>query len=337
MEEKAKIFRDTDADLSVLANRVIAIVGYGNQGRSQALNLRDQGVKVVVGSPSDRSAAQAKEDGFGVFTIAEACKKADIVFLLVPDEVLPEVYRDQVAPHLKKRDVLVFASGYNVFFKTIEIAAGIDVVLLAPRMIGKGVRDTYLSGEGYPALIAVERDESGSALPTLLALSKGVGATKMGAVVSSFREETLCDLFTEHTSMVATFRIMFDALVAAGVRPEVAILELYASGELVEVFSAVRDSGLHAQLQLHSRTSQYGQIVVADRNLDAVRLRKSYDMTLQHIANGDFHREWTKVQSGDKKGFREQLDSVLSSGLQEAEDALYAGLGRRSTHVKNWL
>ncbi len=165
----AKFFFDRDADLSLLANRTVGILGYGNQGQAQALNLRDSGVQVIIGNQEDAFAQQARRDGFVVYPIAEAAQRADILFLLVPDEFMPKVYQQQVAAYLRPQMVLNFASGYNITFGFINPPPDVDVTLLAPRMIGKGVRETYLRGSGFPSLIAVHQDASGHALETVLA------------------------------------------------------------------------------------------------------------------------------------------------------------------------
>ncbi len=190
----ARMYFDGDADLRHLDAREVCIVGYGNQGRSQALNLRDSGVGVIVGSRRDRSYETALADGFDVFPVAETVGKAQVVFFLVPDEVMPDVFERDIAPGLRRDDMLVFASGYNIAFDLITPPADVDVVLIAPRMIGSGVRETFISGEGFPSLIAVHQDASGLARQRTLALCKGIGSTTMGVIESSFsrRQRSTC-------------------------------------------------------------------------------------------------------------------------------------------------
>lgn len=333
----AKIFGDKDADLDALDGRTVAIVGYGNQGRSQAQNLRDSGVSVVVGSPSDRSAERARADGFEVQSIAEAAASGDVVFLLVPDEVMPDVYHRSIAPGLNEGDAVVFASGYNVTFGQIEPPEFVDVLLLAPRMIGKGVRDTFERGTGFPSLIAVEQDASGRAHQTLLALAKGIGSTRVGAIESSFREETIVDLFSEQSGDLLLFQAMFEALVDAGVDPDVAIIELYGSGELAEMYAAARDMGLWGQLKLHSRTSQYGQQVVGRRYLDIDAVKDSYRKVLMAIDDGSFAEEWKKEYDDGLPQLRARTGENLAHAMQKSEDRLYSVLGRRNGELKDWI
>ena len=160
-ESSARTFHDADADPAALAGRTVAIIGYGNQGRSQALNVRDSGLATIVGNRDDDYAARARAEGFAVYPIAEACARADVVMLLVPDEVMPAVYAETIVPHLAPGKVLDFASGYTVAFGEIVPPPGVDVILIAPRMIGPGVRDAYVAGRGFPSFIALHQDASG--------------------------------------------------------------------------------------------------------------------------------------------------------------------------------
>ncbi len=333
----ATIYRDEDADLAHLAGRTVAILGYGNQGRSQALNLRDSGVQVIVGSPSDHSAERAREDRFDVFSLAEASERADIVFLLVPDEVMPEIYRDAVAPNLRDGGVLNFAHGYNIFYGFIEPKRTYDVTLLGPRMIGKAVRETYEREIGFPSLVAVEQDVTGTAWPTLLALARGIGSTRMGAVRSTFQEETCVDLFSEQCGDLVLFRAMFEVLTEAGVDPDVAILELYGSGELAEMYAAARDMGMWGQLRLHSRTSQYGQQVVGPRHMDLEALRKSLREVYDRISDGSFAQEWKREWESGLPTLHAANEESLRHPMQRAEDHLYRELGRRTESLRNPL
>ncbi|MFX1250637.1 MAG: NAD(P)-binding domain-containing protein [Promethearchaeota archaeon] len=192
-----KIYRENDGDLSILKDRTITIIGYGNQGRAQALNLRDSGLSVIIGNRNDNYKLRAEKDGFQTYSISDAVKKAEIIFLLIPDEIMPEIYETQVKPHLKPNDALVFASGYNIAFELIKGLKNVDIILLAPRMIGAGVRERYLTNEGFYSFISVHNDASGQAKDILLALAKGVGTLLKGAIELSFRQEAVLDLFNE--------------------------------------------------------------------------------------------------------------------------------------------
>ena len=179
----ARIFYDDDADLSLVKDKCIAVLGYGNQGRSQALNMRDPGCKnVIVGNRQDESYEPTKKDGFEVMSVEEATKRADVIFVLLPDESCPQIYASQMKPYFKKGVLLNFASGYNLTYHNIELPADSDVVMAAPRMLGQGVREMYVSGEGYPAFVAVAQDVSGKALEYAKALCKAIGATKKSII-----------------------------------------------------------------------------------------------------------------------------------------------------------
>jgi len=293
----AKIYKDKDADLAVVKDKTIAYIGYGNQGRSQALNMRDSGLKVIVGNIKDRYWGQAKQDGFEVLEIAEATKRANVICVLVPDEIAPSIFKEKIEPNLEEKDVLCFASGYNIFYEYIVPPSFVDVVLLAPRMIGKMVRDLYVEGSGAMTLIGVAQDSSGKAAQIVLSLAKAIGATRTGVIESNFEEETKVDLFGEQISGGELFmaRLAFEVLVEAGCSPEVALLELYASGEGIAGQKAIVEEGLWNQLRLHSPTSQYGKQTIGPRlvNENTKRLLKSI---MKDIEDGSFAREWTLEQ-----------------------------------------
>ncbi len=323
------MYFDDNADLAHVQDKTIAILGYGNQGRSQALNLQDSGLQVIVGSRADSSAEQARADGFEVYGWAEAAERADIIFLLVPDEVMPQLYETEVAPGLKPENVLVFASGYNITYGFIQPPAEIDVVMLAPRMIGHGVRTTYLEGQGFPSLIAVEQDASGLALERTLALAKGIGSTRMGAIMSSFEEETVVDLFAEHLSPLYAIRRHFEALVEAGYDPWVILLEFYASGEGVETEKAYVEQGLWGQIATHSRTSQYGQEVTGRLSSEAEEAEhRRLQALIENIHSGQFAKDWTLEQQANEPVFRRIRQQNLAHPMVQAERELYKVLGR---------
>ncbi len=291
------IYRDADASLEALAGEKLAVLGYGNQGRAQALNLRDSGLDVTVGNLDDAYAAQAREDGFEVHSIAKAAAAADAVLLLVPDEFMAEVYEADVAPQLAPGNLIDFASGYNVAFGLIRPPEFADTVLVAPRMIGAGVRDAYLSGRGFPSFVGVHRDATGRAAKRMLALAKGVGSTRAGCIEMSMHDEASLDLFTEQAFGPAFGRVLMsavDTLVEAGYPPEAVLLELYLSGELAYSLEKGRQMGMLAQHRLHSHTSQYGTITRAARFMDlGGALQERMGAVLEEIRSGSFAREWS--------------------------------------------
>ncbi len=332
----ARMYFDDDADLHHIEGRTVCIIGYGNQGRSQALNLRDSGLDVIVGSRRDTSYETARTDGFEVYPVPEAAARADIVFLLVPDEVMAGVFETQVAPGLRSGDLLVFASGYNIAFDLITPPLEVDVVLIAPRMIGAGVRDTYLSGDGFPSLVAVHQAATGAAWGRTLALCKGIGSTRMGVIESSFLEEATVDLFAEQVGYLYAVRRYCEVLVEAGCSPEVAMLEFYASGEGIETAKAYRDIGLWDQITLHSRTSQYGQEVTArlspaEEEAERARLRA----IIARIQDGSFAREWSTEQQAGFPEFDRIRRANMDHPMRAAERHLYRILGRITQSEKS--
>ncbi len=329
----AKFFAATDADPAVLSDKTIAVIGYGNQGRAQAINLRRAGHRVIVGNQEDDSWRQAREDGFEPLAMDAAAARADIVLLLLPDEIAPDVYRRMIEPHLGRGKTLDFASGYNITYKFIVPPREVDVILVAPRMIGQGVLDLPASGKGFPVLTGVKQDASGHALATTLAIAHGIGAfMPQGAVVeSSFEEETMVDLFSEHTwagAMLFLLERAYKMLLEAGVSPEVAMLELYASGELGEIGRAMASMGMWNQLKLHSHTSQFGQLTHGAQFIGAdaeALMRKA----IAEIRDGTFARRWAAEQAAGSPTFQQLLGEVLESPIAKAEVDLYAKLGRR--------
>ena len=293
----AKLFFDSEGDLSLLNDKAVSVIGFGNQGEAQAQNLRDSGVKVVVGTKHDASFEKARALGFDVVDVREAVGRANIHLLLVPDEIMPSVFEQDVLPHLQPGQAVVVSSGYNLYYEFLHYPPDIDVLMIAPRMIGTGVRNGYLDGKGFPSMVSVHQDASGKAKEIMLALCKAIGTLKMGSLESTVEEETVCDLFHEHFSYVYILRRCYEILVEAGVSPEAALLELWASGEEMELCRVYMTHGLFHQLKLHSQTSQYGQEVTGrlspeEDGLERQRLRK----LISRIKDGTFAKEWALEQ-----------------------------------------
>ncbi len=295
----SKIYYDQDADLSALAGTTVAVVGYGNQGRAQALNIRDAGLSVIVGNIADASFSQAEADGFATFAIAEACARAGVILLLVPDEVMPRVFMEQIKPHLSAGKVLDFASGYNIAFGLIVPPADVDVILIAPRMIGPGVRDCVVAGKGFPSFIALHQDATGQGMARLLALAKAVGTTRAGCLLMSMHDEASLDLFTEQAFGPAFGQVMMSAietLIEAGYPPEAVLLELYLSGELIYSFQKILEVGMLKQMDYHSHTSQYGTVTRSAKFAD-IDLKSRMRAVLREIQDGTFASEWSDMQA----------------------------------------
>jgi len=296
----SQIYHDDDADLGVLEDRTVALIGYGNQGRSQALNLRDSGVNVIIGNIRDHAAVTAKDDGFPVSSIGEACKRADVVMILIPDEIMPEVFDTQIAANLVPGQLIVFASGYNIAFDLIAPPREVDVALIAPRMIGIGVRETFVAGSGFPSFVGVHHDATGNAKARMLAIAKGIGSTRAGCIEMSMHDEATLDLFTEQAFGPAFGRVLMTAielLIEAGYPPEAVLLELYLSGEFAYSFEKMRQVGMMRQMDFHSRTSQYGTVTRSARFMHlAEPIKQKMSEVLEEIRSGSFADEWSNQQ-----------------------------------------
>lgn len=306
----AKVFYDGDADLGVLDGEVVAVVGYGNQGSAQAQNMRDSGVKVVIGSIEDASAEQARKDGFDVYPIAEAAEKASIVHILLPDEVQKTVYDNDIASNLVEGNSLMFSHGFNIRFKRIVPPAGVDVFMVAPKGPGILVRKTYEDGFGTPCLIAVEKDESGKAKDKVLALAKAVGGTRAGVIETTFTEETETDLFGEQVDLCGgcteLIKASFDTLVGAGYQPEIAYFEVLH--ELKLITDLIQAGGLEYMWTKVSNTAEYGGRTRGKRIITD-DTRAAMKEILEEIRQDQFAREWiAECEEGQKnlKKMREE-------------------------------
>jgi ketol-acid reductoisomerase len=320
----SRIYHDDDVDTRILSGRKIAVIGFGNQGSSHALNLRDSGQDVIIGNIKDKYARRAVESGFSVKSIKNATRNADIICMLVPDEVQSRVYRDYVKNQLTPGKTLMFASGFNVHFGFINPPKYVDVVMEAPRMIGVGVRELYLKGLGCATLFAVHNDYTGNAKKIVLAIAKAIGATRLGAFESSFREEAVLDLFSEQAFWAAfyeLFKYWLEIAAASGYDELVAALELYCSGEMVKETKAILGTGVFRQMSFHSTTSQYGSItrgkkLVTDQTKRAVR------QILKEIETGDFAQEWVRAQRTGARVLNEARRNLLKHRINKIEDRL---------------
>jgi ketol-acid reductoisomerase len=324
----ATIYFDDDGDLNVLQGKTISILGYGNQGRSQALNMRDSGTRVVIGNVRDASFDMAVADGFETYDIADAVAHADYHFLLVPDEVMPAVFDRDVRPNLKPGQAIVVSSGYNVTYGFLRYPPDVDVLMIAPRTIGTGVRKTFLEGTGFASLVGVHSDATGCAKPVMLALAKSMGTLRRGCIASSCDEETLCDLFNEHSGGLLVMRRAYEMLVEAGVSPEAAMLEFWASGEMGDVTEVIQSHGLYGQIKFHSMTSQYGQQVTSRLSAeDEAAERKRLRGLIADIQDGTFAKEWTLEQQAGYPTLKRVYQQNMHHPMVEHEKRLLKKLG----------
>jgi ketol-acid reductoisomerase len=315
-------FYDADASLDIFRDKTLGIIGYGNQGRAQALNLRDSGLNVIIGGLRDETGARADQDGFAVHSVAAVAERADVIALLIPDEVQREVYKDVLSSRMHAGQTLDFAHGYNVHFGLIAAPAGVDVIMVAPRMIGAEVRESFVAGRGAPAFVAVAQDASGHALQTALAWARGIGATRAGAFQTTFAQETELDLFQEQAVWPLLFRTWttaFEYLVAQGFPPEMVALEMYGSGEAAEIFREMARVGFFKQTRLHSQTSQYGTLSRANAVPFAKEMGEFMEKALAAIRDGRFDAEWRAEQAAGYPEFSQLRARAEAHPINQAE------------------
>ncbi len=297
----ANIFYDADADLDLIKGRKVAIVGYGSQGHAHALNLRDSGVDVRIGLPeASKSRKKATDAGFTVERPGDAAAWADVIVLLAPDTSQPRLWSEEIAPRLRPGQTIVFAHGFNIRFNTIVPPVDVDVVLVAPKGPGHRVRETFAAGEGVPALVAVHQDRSGQARALALSYAKGIGATRAGALATTFAEETETDLFGEQAVLCggvsALVKAGFETLVEAGYQPEVAYFECLH--ELKLIVDLMYRGGLRYMRHSISDTAEFGDYVSGPRVVDA-KARETMRQILDEIRSGAFAKRWiAENQSG---------------------------------------
>jgi len=314
------MYYDKDADLELIKSKTVAVIGFGSQGHAHAQNLRDSGVKVVVSDlPGSPNAKRAEAAGFTVFSAAEATKQADIVIMLVPDDVQARLYQSDVAPNLKPGMALMFAHGFNIHFSQIVPPADIDVFMVAPKGPGHLVRRQYEEGKGVPSLIAVHQDASGKAKDLALAYAKGIGATRAGVIETTFAEETETDLFGEQAVLCGGVSELimagFDTLVEAGYQPEIAYFEVLH--ELKLIVDLIWEKGISGMRYSVSDTAEYGDLTRGPFVIDEGTRERMRKM-LADIRSGAFAREWIlENQAGrpvfnalQRRGKEHQIEQV---------------------------
>lgn len=297
----AKMFYDKDADLNVLKGKKVAIVGYGIQGRGQALNLRDSGVDVIVSQrPGGKNYEIAIQDGFKPVSAEEAAQKADIIQILTQDHLQAEIYQNSIAPHLKPGKALLFSHGFNIHFGYIKPPKNIDVFMVAPKGPGALVRTQFLQGGGVPCLVAIYQDATGKALKLALAHAKAIGGTRAGVIQTNFKEETETDLFGEQAVLCGglseLIRAGYETLIDAGFQPEMAYFECQHEVKLiVDAIFAEGISGMHRRV---SDTAEYGDYSRGKRVIGK-EARTAMKQILKEIQSGSFAKEWMEE---NKKG-----------------------------------
>lgn len=293
------VYHEQDSDPRFLVGKKVAVIGYGNMGQPLALNLRDSGVEVLVGTRADgqdQTRQKALQDGFEAYSISDAVKATHIALMTIPDEVMPTVYLEHVAPYLQRNDALVFVSAYNVAFGYIEAPPFVDVGLIAPRTLGDYARKRYLTGKGFYSFVSVGQDASGNCWDIVLALAGALGSLKAGAIEINFEREAELDLFIEQAILPAFQHIMVTAanmLIEQGYPPEAVLADLYLSGEFVDYLERVGEEGLMNAMLDTAPHTQYGLLSRIDR-FNELKLERLMEVTLQQIRDGSFAREWAK-------------------------------------------
>ncbi len=300
-----KIYYDQDANLDNLKNKTIAIVGYGIQGRGQALNLRDSGLNVIVAQrPGGPNYDLAIKDGFKPVDVATAAKQADVIQILTQDHLQAEIYKTSIKKYMKKGKSLVFSHGFNIHFKQIKPSKDIDVWMIAPKGPGALVRREYEAGKGVPCLVAVYQDASGHALQDALAYAKGLGGTRGGVLETTFKEETETDLFGEQAVLCGgaseLIKAGFETLVNAGYQPEIAYFE--CCHELKLIVDLIYEGGITKMRKCVSDTAEYGDVSRGKRVITQ-KTRKDMQKILKEIQTGKFAREWMAENKKGRQNF----------------------------------
>ncbi|MBD2327153.1 ketol-acid reductoisomerase [Alkalinema sp. FACHB-956] len=301
----ARMYYDADANLDLLNGKTVAIIGFGSQGHAHAQNLKDSGVNVVVGLyEGSKSAVKAKEAGLDVKSVADATKVADLIMILLPDEVQRSIYETQIAPNLSAGKTLAFAHGFNINYGQIVPPADVDVVMIAPKGPGHLVRRTYTQGQGVPALFAVYQDASGQARDKAMAYAKGIGGTRGGILETTFREETETDLFGEQVvlcgGLSALIKAGFETLVEAGYQPELAYFECLHEVKLI--VDLIVEGGLATMRDSISNTAEYGDLTRGPR-IVTDETKQEMKKILSEIQTGQFAREFVLENQSGKPGF----------------------------------
>jgi len=327
----AKVYTDKDADLNVLKGKTLAVLGFGSQGHAHALNLKDSGCNVIIGLyEGSKSAPVAQEKGFEVYPTGEAVRRADVIFVALPDTKQPKAYEKDIAPNLSKGKTLLFSHGFSIHFKTIVPPKEVDVILVAPKGPGHIVRRQFTEGKGVPALIAVYQNPSKQAKKVALAWAKGIGGTRAGVLETTFQEETETDLFGEQTVLCGGLSALvvagYETLVEAGYQPEMAYFEcLHELKLIVDLMNEAGVSGMRFSI---SETAKWGDVSVGPQIVDKT-VKKRMKEALKEIQNGKFAKGWIKEYEGGYKKY----NSLLKAG----ENHSIEKVGARLRSLMPWM
>jgi len=314
-----KVYFEKDASLNPLKDKTIAVIGYGSQGHAQAKNMRDSGLNVIVGLRSGgESWERAKKGGFKVYQISEATKKADVIFVLVPDMVQPDVYKQSIAPYLSEGKTLDFAHGFNIRFKQIVPPKNVDVIMVAPKSPGIRLRETYQNGFGVPALVAVYQNPSGKAMETALAAAKALGSTRAGVIETTFKDETESDLIGEQTvlvgGLIGLIKNGFEVLVENGYPAELAYFE--ACNEAKLIMDLIYQKGIIGMLRAVSDTAKYGGLIVGPKVVDS-HVKENMKKAAKAVQDGSFAKKWVEDHKSGEKKLKALMDEIEKHPLEQ--------------------
>ncbi len=326
-----EIFYDDDADLGVLQDKKVAVIGYGSQGHAHALSLRDSGVDVRIGLPEgSKSRPKAEEQGLRVLTPAEAAAEADIVMILAPDTKQKKIYDEDIAPNLRAGNAIAFGHGFNIRYGLIQPAADIDVFMIAPKGPGHLVRRQFVDGKGVPCLIAIEQDASGNAQALALAYAKGIGGSRAGVIKTTFKEETETDLFGEQAVLCggtsALVQTGFEVLTEAGYAPEIAYFEVLH--ELKLIVDLMYEGGIARMRYSVSDTAEYGDVTRGPRVINPA-VKEEMKRILGEIQDGTFAKEWVAEDAAGRPTFTK----LQSEGEQHPIEEV----GRKLRGLMSWV
>src|ERR1700719_4103531 len=315
----AKRYYEKDGNLGLFNGKTVAIIGYGSQGHAHALNLRDSGVKVVVGlHGSSKSSSKAAAAGLKVLPVSDAAKEADVIMVLVPDHIQADLYEKEIAPHMAKGKTLMFAHGFSIHFKQIVPPADVDVSMIAPKAPGHRVRELFTEGVGVPALVAIHQNSSGQALERALAYALALGCLKAGVIDTDFREETESDLFGEQAVLCGgtseLIRAAFQTLVDAGYAPEIAYFECLH--ELKLIVDLIQEGGLSYMRYSISDTAEYGDYTRGPRIVNE-QTRAEMKKILSEIQSGEFARNWIAENKSGRKNFLHMREMAQNQKVEQ--------------------